>query len=332
MARSGWFGRKSGARASQQAVERALDSTPDGFATKCEKCGTILFARDFERNLKVCTKCGHHHRLTAWERLALTVDEDSFVEMDMHLIAEDPLEFPDYAGKVEAARQKTGLSDAVLTGSATIEGHPAILGIADFSFMGGSMGSVVGEKVARAMERGVAERLPVIMFTSTGGARMQEGLLSLMQMAKTSAAAAQLDRTGVPYVVVLTDPTTAGVFASYAMLGDIILAEPGATIGFAGRRVANQDAGGKLPDNFQTSEYQLGRGMIDRIVPRKELRAALASLLGFFPVGLPHEERMPVSSLASPRNGAHYGDTANGTYFVERNGSRNGKGDCSNAE
>jgi acetyl-CoA carboxylase carboxyl transferase subunit beta len=257
-----------------------MESVPEGIATKCAACGQILFARDFERNLKVCTRCGHHHRLNARERLALTVDPDTFVETDANLTSADPLGFPEYLEKQQRARAKTGLNEAVVTGYAAIEGHRLVIAVADFGFMGGSMGSVVGEKVARAMERGTAERLPVVSFTASGGARMQEGLLALAQMAKTAAAAARLDRAGVPYISVLTDPTTGGVFASYAALGDIVLAEPGAVVGFAGRRVANQEMGGRLPDNFQTSEFQWEHGMVDRIVPRKEMRHTLAYLLG----------------------------------------------------
>jgi acetyl-CoA carboxylase carboxyl transferase subunit beta len=274
MAGTGWFGRHK--------KHRVMESVPEGIASKCVGCERIIFARDMERNLQVCPKCGYHHRLNAQERLEITVDEESFVEMDAPLASRDPLSFPEYAGKLAKARAVSTSSEAIVTGKAAIEGHPLIIGVADFGYMGGSMGSVVGEKIARAMERGLRERLPVVMFTSSGGARMQEGLYSLMQMAKTSAAAGKLDRAGVPYIVVLTDPTTGGVYASYACLGDVILAEPGAIVGFAGRRVGNQDAGGRLPDNFQTSEFQLEHGMVDRIVPRKELRAALASLLAFF--------------------------------------------------
>jgi acetyl-CoA carboxylase carboxyl transferase subunit beta len=275
MASGGWFSRRS-------KSSRPAEGVPDGIATKCAKCSEIIFVRDFERNLQVCNKCGHHHRLTAAERLEITVDEGSFQEMDGGLTSVDTLTFPEYSDKLTKARGTSASSEAVVTGAASIEGLPVIIGVADFSFMGGSMGSVVGEKIARAMERGARERLPVVMFSSSGGARMQEGLLSLMQMAKTSAAAGRLDRERVPYIVVLTDPTTGGVYASYACLGDVILAEPGAIVGFAGRRVGNQDAGVRLPDNFQTSEFQLEHGMVDRVVPRKDLRATLASLLEFF--------------------------------------------------
>jgi len=273
MARGGWFGRTSKNGASQAAV-------PDGLWSKCPVCGEISFARDVERNLKVCPKCEYHHKLPAKERLELTVDEGSFVEIDPQVTSVDPLCFPDYAEKIGRARAKTGLVDAILTGYAKIEGQPTIIGAAEFAFMGGSMGSVVGEKIVRAIELAIEERLPVTLFTANGGgARMQEGLLSLMQMAKTSAAVARLDKAGLPYIVVLTDPTMAGVYASFAALGDIIFAEPGALIGFAGRRVGNQDIGVKLPDDFQTAEFQFRCGMVDRVVPRKELRTVLGKTL-----------------------------------------------------
>jgi acetyl-CoA carboxylase carboxyl transferase subunit beta len=273
MARGGWFGRTNKNGASQAAV-------PDGLWNKCPRCGDISFARDVERNLNVCPKCDYHHKLRARERLDLTVDEGTFVEIDAHVTSVDPLCFPDYADKIGRARAKTGLVDAILTGYARIEGQPTIIGAADFAFMGGSMGSVVGEKIVRAMERAIDERLPVTLFTANGGgARMQEGLLSLMQMAKTSAAVARLDKESIPYIVVLTDPTMAGVYASYASLGDVIFAEPGALIGFAGRRVGNQDMGVKLPDDFQTAEFQFRCGMVDRVVPRKELRSVLGKTL-----------------------------------------------------
>ena len=273
MARGGWFGRTNKNGAAQAAV-------PDGLWSKCPRCSDISFGRDVERNLQVCPKCNYHHKLNARERLDLTVDEGTFVEIDTHITSVDPLCFPEYADKIGRARAKTGLVDAILTGYATIEGQKTIIGAADFAFMGGSMGSVVGEKIVRAMERAIKERLPVTLFTANGGgARMQEGLLSLMQMAKTSAAVARLDQEGVPYIVVLTDPTMAGVYASYASLGDIIFAEPGALIGFAGRRVGNQDIGVKLPDDFQTAEFQFRCGMVDRVVERKDLRSVLGKTL-----------------------------------------------------
>jgi len=275
MNRGGWFRRSP--------RSKAAADVPDGLWIKCPRCEDIGFAKDVERNLNVCLKCNYHHKLRAKERLALMVDEGSFEEMDAEVKALDPLGFPDYGDKITRARTNTGLTDAILTGYARIAEQSLIIGVADFAFMGGSMGSVVGEKIARAMEKGVKDRLPVVLITANGGgARMQEGLLSLMQMAKTSAASARLGQAGVPYIVVLTDPTMAGVFASYASLGDVILAEPGALIGFAGRRVGNQDLGGKLPDDFQTSEFQWRSGQIDRIVPRKELKETLGTLLAFF--------------------------------------------------
>ena len=274
MARGGWFGR--GRNSGKQAV------VPDGLWSKCPRCNEISFARDVEQNLHVCPKCEYHHAMRVHQRLALTVDEESFVEMDAQVHSIDPLNFPDYKEKLISDHAKTGLNDGIVTGTARIDSILCVLGIADFAFRGGTMGSVAGEKLVRAMEYAERERLPVILFTASGGARMQEGLLSLMQMAKTSAAVAHLDRAGIPYIVVLTHPTTAGVYASYASLGDIIVAEPGAIIGFAGLRVGNQGQGVKLPDDFQTSEFQMRCGMVDRIVPRKEMRNTLGKMLGFF--------------------------------------------------
>ncbi len=275
MARGGWFSRSSRGTGAQATV-------PEGLWSKCPGCSEITYNKDLERNMNVCPKCGHHHRLSLAARLAITVDEGSFEEINAGVQSLDPLGFPDYGTKLKRDMAKTGLNDSITTGRATIDGFPVIITIADFGFMGGSMGSVAGEKIVRAMETGVAERKPVIIFSASGGARMQEGLFSLMQMAKTSAGAARMDSAGVPYVVVLTHPTTAGVYASYASLGDVILAEPGATVGFAGLRVGNQSMGVKLPDDFQTSEFQQRCGMVDRVVPRKEIRTTLAKLLAFF--------------------------------------------------
>ena len=280
MARTGWFGRRA-------RNTTAMDSVPEGIATKCEKCGTIQFARDFEKNLQVCGRCGFHHRLTAVDRIEITADAESFIELDSELASKDPLNFPDYRQKYEKARENTGIGEAIVTGVCTVEGKPAVLGVADFMFIGGSMGSVVGEKIARAGDKALEEGIPLILFSASGGARMHEGILALMQMAKTCAVVARLDKARIPYISVLTDPTTGGVFASYAAIGDVVLAEPGATVGFAGRRVGNQDVGQRLPDNFQTSEYQHEHGMIDRIVPRKDMRPALGSLLTFFQNGAP---------------------------------------------
>lgn len=284
MARTGWFGRKG-------KNTGAMENVPEGIATKCEKCGTIQFAQDFEKNMQVCARCGYHHRLSAGERIEITVDPDSFEEIDSHLASRDPLNFPEYRQKYEKARESTDISEAIVTGTCTIEGRPALLGVADFSFIGGSMGSVVGEKIARAADKAMESGIPLILFSASGGARMHEGILALMQMAKTSASIAQLDKARIPYISVLTDPTTGGVFASYAAIGDVILAEPGATVGFAGRRVGHQDVGQRLPENFQTSEYQFEHGMIDRIVPRRDMRPALGSLLSFFQNGSPKPQQ-----------------------------------------
>lgn len=277
MNQGGWFRRHSSNGVKQNAV-------PDGLWSKCPECGEISFAKDVERNLYVCpnVKCNYHHRLSSRQRLALTVDEDSFVEMDSLIVSVDPLCFPEYAAKLSADAARTGEREAIITGAARIEDRPLAIGVAEFGFRAGSMGGAAGEKIARVMEFGAQERLPVVLFTASGGARMQEGLISLMQMAKTSAAAARLAEAAVPYIVVLTHPTTGGVYASYAALGDVILAEPGATVGLAGRRVGNQDVGVKLPEDFQTSEFQYRCGMVDGIVPRKEMRVTLSRLLAFF--------------------------------------------------
>jgi acetyl-CoA carboxylase carboxyl transferase subunit beta len=246
---------------------------------QCAKCKKIIFKNDFERALKVCSHCGHHHRLRARERIAITVDPETFVETDAELVADDPLAFPDYADKLAKGRQASGESESIITGTAQIGGFPVALGVMDFAFMGGSMGSVVGEKIARCFERAIEQRLPVVMFCASGGARMQEGLLSLMQMAKTTAAVARHHRAGLPYLAVFTDPTMAGVLASFASLADVILAEPGALVGFAGQRVAAQASVGKTPANFQTAEFQHEHGMIDLIVSRRQIRPTLIYLL-----------------------------------------------------
>ena len=216
--------------------------------------------------------------------------------MDGNLISDDVIEFPGYSEKLLGAREATGLNEAIVTGRAAIQSMPLVIGVADFGFMGGSMGAVVGEKIARAFELATVERLPVVLFSASGGARMQEGLVALMQMAKTAAAVKRASLAGVPFISVLTDPTTGGVFASYASLGDVILAEPGAIVGFAGRRVGRQDLGSHLPANFQTSEFQAEHGFVDRIVPRKEMRTALSFLLRFFG---PH----PVEAAGPEENG-----------------------------
>ncbi|MCX7993302.1 MAG: acetyl-CoA carboxylase, carboxyltransferase subunit beta [Fimbriimonadales bacterium] len=255
---------------------------------QCAKCRKILFRPDFERAMRVCLHCGHHHRLCARERILLTVDSNSFQETDADLRSVDPLGFPDYADKLRKGAAASGENEAIVTGTAMLGGYEIGIGVMDFSFMGGSMGSVVGEKVVRCFERGAERRLPVILFCASGGARMQEGLISLMQMAKTTAAVSRLQRAGMPYIAVFTDPTMAGVLASFASLADVILAEPGALVGFAGQRVAAQASVGKPPANFQTAEFQHEHGMIDLIVPRKQIRITLTYLLEMFlPVEAP---------------------------------------------
>jgi acetyl-CoA carboxylase carboxyl transferase subunit beta len=242
-------------------------------------CKKILFSVDFEQNLRVCSSCGHHHRLPARLRIEWTVDEGSFEELDTELNSLDPLEFPEYGEKLQTAIAKAGRSDSVLSGRAEIESMPISLAVADFSFMGGSMGAVAGEKITRTLERAVEMRAPAVVFCASGGARMQEGLLSLMQMAKTTAAAQRASAAGVPYIAVFTDPTMAGVLASYASIADVILAEPKALVGFAGLRVSKQAGVGKVPDDFQTAEFVHKHGMIDRIVARKEMRGTLATIV-----------------------------------------------------
>lgn len=254
---------------------------PEGLWTKCPACGESLYEQALVRNLRVCPHCGHHFTMSAPERVASLTDEGSFVEMDAKLTSVNPLGFKGYVEKVQANQAKTGLGEAVLTGRATIEGQPVLLAIMDFRFLGGSMGSVVGEKITRAIEAATAEKKPVIIFSSSGGARMHEGILSLMQMGKTSGALARHSAAQLPYISVLTHPTTGGVTASFATLGDVIIAEPGCMIGFAGARVVKETTHADLPKGFQTAEFMLQHGLLDRIVARKEMRSTLAALIRY---------------------------------------------------
>ncbi len=259
---------------------------PEGLWTKCEGCGEALFQTVLEQNLWTCPNCNYHFRVPARSYLAYLTDPDSFEERDADLEAGDPLEFRDakmrYPDRLLAAQRDTGMKDAALSGVAAIGGKPVSVTIMDFFFMGGSMGSVVGEKVARSIERAVEERRALVIVSATGGARMQEGILSLMQMAKTSALLARLQDAQLPYVSILTDPSTAGVLASYASLGDVIVAEPGALVGFAGARVIRQTIGEELPPGFQRAEFVLEKGFVDRIVHRKQMREEIGRLLEFF--------------------------------------------------
>jgi len=263
-------------------VERAAPEAGPAAWEKCPGCGQINDKKVLERRLFVCPRCGHHLRLTLGQRLLATVDPGSLRERDARVGAADPLGFRDrraYAERLAAVRRETGRNEAVLTGTARIGGHPVALGVFDFAFLGGSMGSGVGERLTRLIEHAAAKRLPLVVVSASGGARMQEGIFSLLQMAKIAAALARLGTRGVPFLSVMTDPTTGGVAASLALLGDVNLAEPGALIGFAGPRVVEQTMRQKLPPGFQRAEFLLERGMLDRIVPRAELRTTLARLL-----------------------------------------------------
>ena len=252
---------------------------PEGLLKKCNKCGAAILTEEVKSAGYICPKCQGYFRVHAYERIRMTVDEDSFEEWEKDIEFVNPLEFKGYEEKVKSLKEKTGLSEAVVTGKASIEGNPAVIAVCDGRFLMASMGQVVGEKITRAVERATKEQLPVIIFACSGGARMQEAIVSLMQMAKTAAALKQHSDAGLLYVSVLTDPTTGGVTASFAMLGDIIIAEPGALIGFAGPRVIEQTIGEKLPKGFQRSEFLLEHGFIDRIVERKEMRTVLGNIL-----------------------------------------------------
>lgn len=257
---------------------------PEGAFVKCMSCNAILVTKDFERDSKVCPRCGHHHPLTADERIALLADENSFIEFGNDIAGTDPLSFPGYAQKLIAGHTD-GLNrnDGLVTGRASMNAIPVVLAISDFSWgrLAGTMGSVFGEKFASASEIACMENRPLITFCASGGARMQEGLFSLMQMAKTSHAVAQLREASIPYIVVLTHPSTGGAVASYASLGDVIFAEPGATVALSGERVAAQAQSSKVPTNYRTAEFALEHGMIDRIVPRRDLPSFLNRTLLF---------------------------------------------------
>ncbi|MDQ7821681.1 MAG: acetyl-CoA carboxylase, carboxyltransferase subunit beta [Candidatus Eremiobacteraeota bacterium] len=267
----------------EKPSKSSKDDKQDNLWVKCEQCGSPLFEKIFLQNLRVCDKCGFHHKLFAQERMTMLVDPGTFEELDRELSPADPLNFgKEYMDKMKEDTAKTSLKDAILTGSATMGGHPVMLGIMDFHFRGGSMGSVVGEKIARIFEAAMEKRSAVITVTSSGGARMQEGVLALMQMAKTSALTVSLGKERLPYIVIITDPTTGGVSASFASLGDVIIAEPHAIIGFSGPRVIEQTIRQKLPPGFQSSEFYLKHGFIDCVVHRKDMRTTLIKVLNFF--------------------------------------------------
>jgi acetyl-CoA carboxylase carboxyl transferase subunit beta len=259
--------------------EKAKKEIPEGLMNKCPKCGAIQFSMELEKTLKVCSSCGYHFVLNGAERVQMILDEGRLFEYDQDMISENPLDFPGYEEKIAQAMEKTGFNDGVITGEGTIGGFPVVFGVMSFEFFTGTLGSVVGEKITRAIEMAMQKKLPLIIFSTSGGARMQESILALMQMAKTSAALGRFHEQGGLYISVMTDPTLGGVTASFAMLGDIIIGEPGATIGFAGRRVIEQTIRQKLPENFQTAEFNSKHGQLDKVVHRKDMRATLIKIL-----------------------------------------------------
>ncbi|MET1232329.1 MAG: acetyl-CoA carboxylase, carboxyltransferase subunit beta [Candidatus Limnocylindrales bacterium] len=295
---------------------------PPDLWTRCPDCSEMLYNKQLEKNLRVCSKCGHHFRLRVDARLTHLLDEDSFEERDAGLESVDPLGFVDqkpYPERLATARTQTGLRDAAVWGTGRVAGHEIAICVMDFAFMGGSMGSVVGEKVARAAEHAFADRVPLVIVSASGGARMQEGTLALMQLAKTCAALARLAEAGVPYVSIMTDPTTGGVFASYAALGDVNLAEPDALIGFAGARVAAGTIAEALPPGFQRAEFLFEHGFVDQVVPRNELRDRLAMLLGYL---RPRDTSASAPAVAAPAAVAISGFNPLGLLGGEREAGR----------
>jgi acetyl-CoA carboxylase carboxyl transferase subunit beta len=275
-----WFKRESG----ELNASGAKTVRTEGLWVKCESCRQIIWKKDLEENLNVCPKCEKHFRIDARKRLALLLDENEYETTDGNLSSTDPLKFVDlkhYSSRLRQAQHDTGLKDAVINAQGKLLGRPVVVSAMEYSFIGGSMGAVVGEMITRAVERALDSKTPLIIVSASGGARMMEGVVSLMQLAKISAALARLDSAKVPYISVLTDPTTGGVTASFAMLGDLNIAEPGALIGFAGPRVIEQTIRQKLPAGFQRSEFLLEHGMLDAVVPRKELKPYIARALDF---------------------------------------------------
>src|SRR5277367_389587 len=278
-----WFKRQSG----ELDTSGEKNVRTEGLWVKCEGCRQIIWKKDLEDNLNVCPKCDKHFRIDARTRLAQLLDDNQYEVFDGNLVSTDPLKFSDlktYSSRLEQAQAETGLKDAVINARGKINGKPVIASAMEYAFIGGSMGAVVGEMITRAIERATAEKLPLIIVSASGGARMMEGAISLMQLAKISAALARMDDAKVPYISVMTDPTTGGVTASFAMLGDLNIAEPGALIGFAGPRVIEQTIRQKLPDGFQRSEFLLEHGMLDAVVRRHELRAYISRSLDFMKV------------------------------------------------
>ncbi len=262
-----------------EAQQSARGRTPDGQWLRCDGCGEILYRKTLETNYFICPRCGHHFRIPPDRYIEIILDDGRLEELDADLAASDPLKFPRYREKIRQARARTNKVDGFSYGRAAVSGTTVIFGIMDFRFIGGSMGSVVGEKVARAIRLGREERKPVIVVSTSGGARMYEGIFSLMQMAKTSAELGLLKQAGIPFISIPVDPCTAGVMASYASLGDVIISEPGALLGFAGARVIENTIGEKLPEGFQRAEFLLEHGMIDKVVPRRDLKETLTHIL-----------------------------------------------------
>ncbi len=283
----GWFHQVKNPKLKN--VKKLSGNVPVGLWKKCNQCGEILQAEKLEDNLHVCPVCDYHYRISAYERISLMVDEGSFEEIGPDLISNNPLQFQDkmpYVQRLQAAIKSTGIKDSTVCGTATIDGRQVALAVMDFRFMGGSMGVVTGEKIALAMDIGFDKKIPVIVVSCSGGARMQEGILSLMQLAKTSASRARLKNNGIPYISLLTDPTTGGCAASFAMQGDLNIAEPKALIGFAGPRVIEQSIRQTLPEGFQRSEFLKDHGFIDRIIHRKELKKELSFFMKMFSPGV----------------------------------------------
>jgi acetyl-CoA carboxylase carboxyl transferase subunit beta len=307
-----WF--KKTRKPMEASPKAKASRVPEGLWVKCPGCSQLIYNKDLASNLNVCPKCAHHFPMSATERLRMLFDEGTWVEHDKGLVSTDPLQFTDtkrYKDRLSSSIKATGLKDAIIAASGRIDGLPAIVAAMEYGFIGGSMGVVVGEKIARAIERAVAARHPVVIVCRSGGARMMEGTLSLMQMAKICVTLARLDRERIPYISVLTDPTTGGVTASFAMLGDLNIAEPKALIGFAGPRVIEQTIRQKLPDGFQRSEFLLDRGMLDLVVDRREMKAVIASALRFMgaqpepvPASVEQELVVAVASARPPIGGA----------------------------
>jgi acetyl-CoA carboxylase carboxyl transferase subunit beta len=274
-----WF-RKS----KQGLISQKKKEIPEGLWTKCPDCGEIIYVKELEKNLNTCNHCDYHFKFSSREYIRLLLDDGLLEEHDAGLISGDPLRFRDskkYPDRIKAAQKKTGQNDAVIAGIGKIDMREVSFAIMDFAFIGGSMGSVVGEKIARTIERAILREIPLVIVSCSGGARMQEGILSLMQMAKTSALLAKYDQIREPFISILTNPTTAGVMASYASLGDVIIAEPKALLGFAGQRVIQQTIGTELPPGFQSSEFFMEHGFLDKIVHRRDLKSTVSSLIGF---------------------------------------------------